>query len=81
MTIRKLSEDMETYLTTDDDDDFMVEVKDRLLELSHTDRTILLLYIELGSMKKVGEILVVSGSTISNNLKRIRSYFKDIPRL
>lgn len=75
-----MSEDLETYRTTDEDDDFMAGVKERLNSLSLTDRTILLLYIELGSLKKVGSVLSVSASTISNNLKRIRSYFNDIPR-
>ena len=40
-------------------------------KLSQSDRTILLLYCELGSQRKVGKMLGVSGSTINIEMKRI----------
>ena len=41
-------------------------------KLSQSDRIILLLYCELGSQRKVGKMLGVSGSTINIEMKRIR---------
>ena len=47
-------------------------------KLSQSDRTILLLYCELGSQRKVGKMLGVSGSTVNIELKRIRKQVKEL---
>lgn len=54
------------------DDEKVLELKERVLKLSETDQKILLLYLELGSMSKVGKILHVSPSTVYIYISKIR---------
>lgn len=54
------------------DTDEMYTLKTKILGLDQTDRTIILLYLELQSMEKVGKVLNVSPSTIYQYIKKIR---------
>ncbi len=47
-------------------------------QISPTDRTIILLYCELGSQRQVGKMLGVSASTVNIQLKRIRNQIKEL---
>lgn len=54
------------------DDERVLELKERVLKLSEMDQKILLLYLELGSMSRVGKVLKVSPSTVYIYISRIR---------
>lgn len=75
----KYREIFNEYTHSDDfvDDDEMLALKDAILSLDETDRTLLLLYTECGSMKITGQKLGVSSSLIHKNITRIRAILKD----
>lgn len=68
--LKKINEEYTTI--TDDDDDEMVYLKERIMKLDAADRLILLLYAEEQSQRAVGEMFNVSHSTILKELRRIR---------
>ena len=68
-----MEEILNNYLPSDDDDDEMVKLKNIVYHLSEADKRIILLYTELGSQRKVANILKVSTSTINNRIKEIRN--------
>lgn len=62
-----------------EDDERVRSIKRAIAQvISPTDRTIILLYTELGSQRKVGKMLGVSASTVNIQLKRIRKEIRDI---
>lgn len=56
------------------DDDRKVELLSAIGKLSEADRRILYLYSDTASMRKTGEALGVSASTVFYIIKRIRNF-------
>lgn len=54
-------------------DDRLLKIADKWLKLSATERIVMILYAEYGSLRKVGALLGFSHSTIDKYLKEIRS--------
>lgn len=54
------------------DSERLYQLKLNLQSLNQTYRTVLLLYLELGSMAKVGKVLNVSPSTVFIYISKIR---------
>lgn len=76
LSLNELEED---YLSKDvfSQTDGMMELKDIIKnDLSDTDRAILLVYSEKGSMAKTGKIFCVSPATICDRMKQIRLQIK-----
>ena len=67
----------EEYLTVSpDDDDRMIALKEAVRVLNPIDKTILMMYINMASMRKVAKILGVSLSTTHNKIKEIQNKLK-----
>ena len=75
--MRKIEEIMNDYLPTGDEDDRMLEIKERVQRLSEVERRVLLLYAELGSQRKLAKMLGFSVSKMNYVLKEIRNKIKD----
>ena len=61
------------YLTpTPDDDDGLLELKDKIGRLNQVDKIIFLLYVEHGSLRKIAKILDVSLTTAHKRVKAIK---------
>lgn len=54
-------------------DERLLEIADKWEQLKETDKIVLILYAEYGSLRKVGAILGFSHSTIDKYIKEIRS--------
>lgn len=64
-----------------EDEDFIYKIKLSINKLSETDRALLILYADTGSLEKTGKLLGVSDTTVYINIKRIRDIIKnDIQR-
>lgn len=60
------------------DDESVHKIKQALQRLPLADRTIIVLYAETASLRKVAEILNVSHTTIRKELRRIRKELSEI---
>ena len=58
------------------DTEEMYTLKEAIKDLSVGDRAIMLLYTDLGSIYKVGELLKIHPTTVYSNIKRIREIIK-----
>ena len=58
------------------DTEEMYELKEAIKNLSTGDRAIMLLYTDLGSIYRVGELLKIHPTTVYSNIKRIREIIK-----
>lgn len=74
MNIREILKDYEpNYTIFNEDEDYIHKIKHIIFnELSLTDRTIIVLYSELQSQRKVGKLLGVSSATVNSLIKNIR---------
>ena len=54
-------------------DERLLEIADKWEHLKETDKIVMILYAEYGSLRKVGSILGFSHSTIDKYIKEIRS--------
>ena len=71
--INEILEDYELDFSTFTDlDDRLLEIEDKWTNLKETDKIILILYAEYGSLRKVASILGFSHSTIRNYIAQIR---------
>lgn len=59
------------------DDDEMYKLKTIIQSLDDTDRALLIMYADLESMKKTGDLFSVSPATICGQIKRIRKIIMD----
>ena len=59
------------------DTEEMYALKEIIKDLSVGDRAIMLLYTDLGSIYKVGELLKIHPTTVYSNIKRIREIIKN----
>lgn len=64
------------YLPTEYDDDDMVELKNKVYQLTEPERRVLLLYAELGSYSAVGRQLKCSAPTVRKYIDIIRDKIK-----
>ena len=55
-----------------DDDERVRAIKKALTKLTVADRTLFVLYMDLGASRKVGKVLGVSHSTILKEINRIK---------
>lgn len=62
----------------DDDDNRLIYAKQAIKQLSKSDYIIILLYAELGSLRKVGKELGISHTIIYKEIKRIRQELYNI---
>lgn len=74
MNIREILKDYEpNYTIFNEDEDYIHKIKHIIFnDLSLTDRTIIVLYSELQSQRKVGKLLGVSSATVNSLIKNIR---------
>jgi DNA-directed RNA polymerase specialized sigma subunit len=62
----------------DEDDNRLIFTKQAIKQLSQSDHIIILLYAELGSLRKVGKELGISHTIIYKEIKRIREEIYNI---
>lgn len=62
----------------DEDDNRLIFTKQAIKQLSQSDYIIILLYAELGSLRKVGKELGISHTIIYKEIKRIREEIYNI---
>lgn len=62
----------------DEDDNRLIYTKQAIKQLSQSDYIIILLYAELGSLRKVGKELGISHTIIYKEIKRIREEIYNI---
>ena len=62
----------------DEDDNRLIYAKQAIKQLSQSDYIIILLYAELGSLRKVGKELGISHTIIYKEIKRIREEIYNI---
>ena len=74
VNLKKIYEDYEPDALNDTEE--MYALKEAIRDLPVGDRAILLLYTDLGSIYKVGELLHVHPTTVYSNLKRIKETLK-----
>ena len=74
VSLKKIYEDYEPDALNDTEE--MYALKEAIRDLPVGDRAILLLYTDLGSIYKVGELLHVHPTTVYSNLKRIKETLK-----
>ena len=74
VSLKKIYEDYEPDPLKDTEE--MYALKMSIKNLPVGDRAILLLYTDLGSIYKVGELLHVHPTTVYSNLKRIKETLK-----
>ena len=75
VSLKKIYEDYEPDALNDTEE--MYALKEAIKGLPVGDRAILLLYTDLGSIYKVGELLHVHPTTVYSNLKRIKEIIKN----
>lgn len=64
------------YLPTEEDDDFMLELKNKVYSLTEPEKRVFLLYTELGSYSAVGRELNCSAPTVKKYIDLIRDKIK-----
>ena len=74
VSLKKIYEDYEPDSLNDTEE--MYALKEAIKSLPVGDRAIMLLYTDLGSIYKVGELLHVHPTTVYSNLKRIKEMLK-----
>ena len=74
VSLKKIYEDYEPDALNDTEE--MYTLKDSIKSLPVGDRVMMLLYADLGSIYKVGELLHVHPTTVYSNLKRIKETLK-----
>ena len=74
VSLKKIYEDYEPDSLNDTEE--MYALKEAIKGLPVGDRAIMLLYTDLGSIYKVGELLHVHPTTVYSNLKRIKEMLK-----
>ena len=74
VSLQKIYEDYEPDALNDTEE--MYTLKDSIKSLPVGDRVMMLLYADLGSIYKVGELLHVHPTTVYSNLKRIKETLK-----
>ena len=74
ISLKKIYEDYEPDPLKDTEE--MYALKEAIKNLSISDRAMMLLYADLGSIYKVGALLKVPPTTIYANLKRIKNELK-----
>ena len=75
VSLKKIYEDYEPDALNDTEE--MYTLKDSIKSLPVGDRVMMLLYADLGSIYKVGELLHVHPTTVYSNLKRIKETLKE----
>lgn len=75
ISLKKIYEDYEPDSLKDTEE--MYALKEAIKDLSISDKAMILLYTDLGSIYKVGELLHVHPTTVYSNIKRIRELIKD----
>lgn len=74
VSLKKIYEDYEPDALNDTEE--MYALKEVIKSLPVGDRVMMLLYADLGSIYKVGELLHVHPTTVYSNLKRIKETLK-----
>ena len=74
VSLKKIYEDYEPDALNDTEE--MYALKKAIRDLPVGDRVMMLLYADLGSIYKVGELLHVHPTTVYSNLKRIKETLK-----
>ena len=74
ISLKNIYEDYETDALNDTEE--MYAVKKAIKSIPVGDRVMMLLYADLGSIYKVGELLHVHPTTVYSNLKRIKETLK-----
>ena len=74
VSLKRIYEDYEPDSLNDTEE--MYTLKEAIKGLPVGDRAIMLLYTDLGSIYKVGELLHVHPTTVYSNLKRIKETLK-----
>lgn len=75
VSLKKIYEDYEPDALNDTEE--MYALKEAIKGLPVGDRVMMLLYADLGSIYKVGELLHVHPTTVYSNLKRIKETLKE----
>ena len=75
ISLKKIYEDYEPDALNDTEE--MYALKEAIKGLPVGDRVMMLLYADLGSIYKVGELLRVHPTTVYSNLKRIKETLKE----
>ena len=75
ISLKKIYEDYEPDALNDTEE--MYALKEAIKGLPVGDRVMMLLYADLGSIYKVGELLHVHPTTVYSNLKRIKETLKE----
>ena len=75
VSLKKIYEDYEPDALNDTEE--MYTLKEAIKSLPVGDRVMMLLYADLGSIYKVGELLHVHPTTVYSNLKRIKETLKE----
>ena len=75
ISLKKIYEDYEPDALNDTEE--MYALKEIIKSLPVGDRVMMLLYADLGSIYKVGELLHVHPTTVYSNLKRIKETLKE----
>ena len=75
VSLKRIYEDYDSDSMKDTEE--MYTLKEVIKNLSTGDRAILLLYTDLGSIYKVGELLKIHPTTVYSNIKRIREIIKN----
>lgn len=75
ISLKKIYEDYESDPLKDTEE--MYTLKEAIKGLPVGDKAMILLYTDLGSIYKVGELLHVHPTTVYSNIKRIRETIKD----
>ena len=75
VSLKKIYEDYEPDALSDTEE--MYALKEAIKSLPVGDRVMMLLYADLGSIYKVGELLHVHPTTVYSNLKRIKETLKE----
>ena len=74
VSLKRIYEDYEPDALSDTEK--MYTLKEAIKSLPVGDRVMMLLYADLGSIYKVGELLHVHPTTVYSNLKRIKETLK-----
>ena len=75
VSLKRIYEDYEPDTLNDTEE--MYTLKEAIKSLPVGDRVMMLLYADLGSIYKVGELLHVHPTTVYSNLKRIKETLKE----
>ena len=75
VSLKKIYEDYEPDALNDTEE--VYALKKAIRDLPVGDRVMMLLYADLGSIYKVGELLHVHPTTVYSNLKRIKDTLKN----